>query len=123
MFPSNSSFSCPAGPSLRLNCTFVAGASNVFWTSPGIANIPNGHMGHSIDNSLISSGVSYLKVDKFSETMESYICTVVFPGDLQESSYMRPEIASKFPQVATHSRRIMIKYAPVYQYSLLSLSL
>lgn len=97
MFPSNPAFSCPAEPSLELNCTFEAGVSTVFWTSPGIANIPNGHQGHSIDNSLISTGVSYLKVNKFSETMESYICIAVFPHTSNESSYMRPESASKFP--------------------------
>ena len=74
------------------------GAITVFWASPGIASIPNDYLGHRIDNSLIQSGVSILEVNRSSDAKESYRCIAVFPNTSQESSQMRPEIASKFLQ-------------------------
>lgn len=72
------------------------GATTVFWASPGIASIPNGHLGHWIDNSLIQNGVSILEVNRSSDAKESYRCIAVFPSTTQESSLMTPEVASKF---------------------------
>lgn len=76
----DASYSCPAGPSLRLQCEFPEGSFPIFWSYPGISFIRTDEPGHMIDNSMISHQMSYLNVTDFSYLKELYRCIAILPN-------------------------------------------
>lgn len=97
VYPQNSSYSCPGGPSLILECRFPAGA-DVSWSCTGVTVIPDSYPGHLIDNSMIHSGVSYLHVTNSSALKDMYRCIVFYPNG---STQQLPRIASPVPEGET----------------------
>ena len=102
MFPSDTSYCCPC-PSIRLNCTFSPGAGNVVWSFPGLYSIPNGYQGHTIDNTMINSGVSYLDVQISESLKGSYRCIAFYSnGDPQQSQLFTSPTPAAMEMNCTH---------------------
>lgn len=98
MFPGNNSYSCPAGPCLSLECKFPAGASPILWSYPGISSISSDELGHVIDNSMRSRGLSFLNVSRSSYLKELYRCIAILPnGTSRQWTRMTRPTASKLP--------------------------
>ena len=97
LYPQNSSYSCPGGPSLILECRFPTGA-DVSWSCTGVTAIPDGYPGHLINNSMIHSGVSYLYVINSSALKDMYRCIVFYPNG---TTQQLPRNTSSVPEGET----------------------
>ena len=79
-------------------CEFAAGAIAVFW-SFGETTITVGYPGHEINNAMIDSGESYLRVNRSSDLKDSYRCIAILPDASSQEQTIAdfPEPASMHP--------------------------
>ena len=81
-----------------MKCKFTAGAIAVFW-SFGETTIPVGYPGHEINNDMIDSGESYLRVNRSLDLKDSYRCIAIFQDAPSQEQTIAdfPEPASMHP--------------------------